>query len=223
MESTSHRLLLIASGALLFNFIFWNEKLGLNIIIFDVFICTSVFLVFPYSTQSHVAKWLFAGHIISAVLVVLQNTIITKISFFVTLLLFVSFSQFLHRSAWYAGGSTLLNYLLLVPNFFKEIRSLPRPGINLPSWTKKFRLLIIPVLILLIFYIVYSSANAVLSTLTSQINGLVQEWFSEFFDLFSPERIIFFGFGVAIIGGLLLNGRSTLFSDADMTQPDDLS
>ena len=222
MKSTSYRLILIASGALLFNFIFWNEKLGINTIVFDIFICTSVFFIFPYSIKSSISRWLFAGHIISAALVVFQNTIIAKISFSVTLLLFVSFSQFLHRSAWYAGGSTLLNYLLIIPNFFREIKRLSRPGINLHNWTKRFRLVIIPTLILLIFYIVYSSANAILYSLTAQINILVQNWFSKFFELFSPERILFFCFGFAIVGGLLLRGRSTLFSDADMKQEDNL-
>ena len=223
MKSTSRRLLLITSGALLFNFIFWNEKLGINTIIFDAFICTSVFFIFPYSIQSSVSRWLFAGHIISAALVVFQNTIIAKISFSVTLLLFVSFSQFLHRSPWYASGSTVLNYLSFLPNFIKEIKSIHKPGINISRWMRRFRLLIIPALILLFFYIIYSSANAVLSNLTAQINAVVLEWFSRFFNLLSPSRIIFFCFGLVIIGGLLLRGRSSFCSDADMKKEDNLS
>ena len=45
MKQKESNLFLIISGAILFNIIFWKEKLGVNTILFDSFICGSVLLL----------------------------------------------------------------------------------------------------------------------------------------------------------------------------------
>ena len=47
MKEGKSKLFLIISGAFIFNIIFWKEKLGVNTILFDSFVCISVFLLFP--------------------------------------------------------------------------------------------------------------------------------------------------------------------------------
>src|SRR5450631_2970092 len=123
MKQRESKLFLIILGAFIFNIIFWKEKLGVNTILFDSFVCISVFLLFPYSLKNNTSKWLLAGHLITAAMVLIHNTELSKISFVATLLLFVSFSQYLHRSVWYAGGSALQNYVLAIPNFFRELKT----------------------------------------------------------------------------------------------------
>lgn len=223
MKTGSSKLLLIISGAILFNMIFWNEKMGVNTIIFDMFICASIFFVFPYSLRNNISKWLFAGHLITGAMVLMQNTILSKISFSATLLLFISFSQYIHRSAWYAGGSALLNYVLIIPNFFRELKDVNSIKINLSGLSRFLRMFLIPLGILTVFFIIYSFANTVFSGMASDVALIVEDWLTHFFDWFSPERIGFFLLGILIVGGLILRSRSTYFSDADLKQQNDLS
>ena len=86
---------------------------------------------------------------------------LSKIGFSITLLLFVSFSQYIHRSVWYAGGSVILNYILAIPNFFRQLKSVKGKNINLRGLSKPVRMLLIPFILLTVFIIIYAFANAV--------------------------------------------------------------
>ena len=61
MQKKTSKLFLIILGAFIFNIIFWKEKLGLNAILFDSFICISAVILFPYSLKNNISKWLLAG------------------------------------------------------------------------------------------------------------------------------------------------------------------
>ncbi|HEY5408677.1 MAG TPA: DUF4173 domain-containing protein [Ginsengibacter sp.] len=221
MKKTSSKLFVIFAGAFIFNIIFWKEKLGLNTILFDGFICVSVCLLFPYSLKNNTGKWLFAGHIITAAMVVIQNTLLSKISFTVTLLLFVSFSQYLHRSVWYAAGSSIQNYFLAIPNFFHELKAGNSRSHSSFRRSKSFRILLIPILILIVFTIIYSFANSVFYNIIGDMANAISNWLSHFFDWFSVPRLGFFLLGIVIVSGLILSNKNTYFSDIDMKMKND--
>jgi hypothetical protein len=223
MKPAQSKLLLIISGAIIFNIIFWNEKLGVNAVLFDIFICAAVITQFPFSLKNNISKWILTGHLITTTLLIIQNTMISKISFSITLLLFISFSQYIHRSALYAGGSVMLNYVLFVPGFFNELKEIKGKAIHSRNWFKNYRMLLIPISILAIFLIIYSSANTIFSDIFLQGIAAVKNWFNNFFLLFPFERIEFLTAGFFIVGGLLLRSRSTYFSDADCKQKNNLS
>src|SRR5437660_9045789 len=109
---------IVILGAIIFNFIFWKEKPGVNTIIFDAFILAAIFSLYPFSIKSKTCRRLALGHVVSVAMVVVHNTMVSEIACTVTLLLLVAFSQYLHRSVWYAAGSAILNYVLAIPNFF---------------------------------------------------------------------------------------------------------
>ena len=214
---------LIIAGAIIFNIIFWQEKLGLNAILFDIFICITIFILFPYSLKNNTSKWLFAGHLITAAMLLVQNTILSKIGFTITLLLFVSFSQYLHRSVWYAAGSSIQNYILAVPNFFNVLKLKDGKSSGKTGRHKSFRKLILPFLILIVFAIIYSFANKVFSNIITDITTSISNWIAHFFDWFSMERLAFFLLGIIIISGLFLRNKNSFFSDVDMRMKNDLS
>jgi Domain of unknown function (DUF4173) len=223
MNQGKSKLFLIIAGAIIFNIIFWKEKLGINILLFDIFICISVFLLFPYSLKNNISKWLLAGHLVTAAMVLIHNTELSKISFTLTLLLFVSFSQYLHRSVWYAAGSAIQNYLLAIPNFFRELKTGNGKLTSSRRRSKSFRILLIPVSILIVFIIIYSSANNIFSNIISDIANAMSNFLSHFFDWFSFERLVFFLQGVIVVSGLFLRNRNAYFSDLDMKRQNDLT
>ncbi len=220
MKTIPLKLLLVIFGVILFNIIFWHEKLGINTFLFEIFICVVNFYLYPYSFKNKISHWLFVGHLLTTLLVVVQNTLLSKIAFSISLLLLISFSQYIHRSAWYAGGSVLLNYVNALPNFLREILSIKK--LNSRRWPGHLRILLIPLAIVFLFFIIYSSANSILSGFISTIANSLQQWFNHFFDWVPVERLIFFLFGGFIICGLVLRNRKTYFSDKDMKQKNHL-
>jgi hypothetical protein len=222
MKTSSSKLLLIISGAIIFNVIFWKEKMGINAVLFDIFICVSVFLLFPYSSKNRISKWLLAGNLVTAGMVVIQNTLLSKIAFSISLLLFISFSQYIHQSAWYAGGSAFLNYIQFIPNFFRELKDINNKKVNIAGWSRALRILLIPIVILSIFFMIYSFANAVFSNIFSIIVSAIDDWLAHFFDWFSFERLEFFLLGFFVVGGVMLRNRNTYFSDLDKKRQNNL-
>lgn len=153
-------------------------------------------------------------------MVLITNTMISKIAFGATMLLFVSFSQYVHRSVWYAAGSSVMNYFCAISNIFYGIKVTAGENILPSKWYKSLNKLIIPLVIVMVFLLIYSAANTVLSNLLSNVWSVILIFFDHFFELFSLQRIGFFILGLLITAGIILNRKTSLFSDADRRQHD---
>ncbi len=221
MKKDTARFYLVIAGAIIFNWVFWREKIGINALLFDAFICIATCWLFPFGLKNRAGIWILAGHILSGAMVLINNTLLSKISFSVTLLAFITFSQYIHRSLWYAAGSSLLNYLFVVPNLVLGLKkdtseNSQRHGGN------NFRMFLIPAFMLIVFGTIYAGANGIFSHLVSNISDNVYNWFRNFLDWFSFGRILFFLLGIYVAGGLLLKSRN-FFSDIDLKQKNDLA
>lgn len=210
-------------GAILFNIIFWKEKLGINTILFDAFIMASVFYLYPSSVNNKTCRWIVVGHLITAAMVIIHNTILSKFGFSITLLLFVAFAQYTHRSMWYAGGSLILNYSCAIPNLFRQVKQIEGKKISSHGIFRFVRVLVIPIILLAIFAIIYSFANKVFVNIVSDMITGVQHWLANIFKGFPVTRFFFFILGLGITSGLIIKAKSNYFSTADLLQNDRLS
>ena len=121
MKAASLKTILVITGAIIFNIIFWQEKLAINALLFDAFILWSVFYLYPAAFTKPAMKWLLLAHAVALVTLIVHNTVLSKLAFSVTLLLVVVFTQYLHRSVWYAAASAAGNYILFIFSFFEHI------------------------------------------------------------------------------------------------------
>ena len=108
------KIFLVTAGAVLFNVIFWQEKLAVNALLFDAFVLWSVFYLYPAAFTKPAMKWLLLAHAVTLVTLIVHNTVLTKLAFSTTLLLVVVFTQYLNRSVWYAAASAIGNYVLFI-------------------------------------------------------------------------------------------------------------
>lgn len=223
MKSGSSKLLLVFTGAFIFNLLFWNEKIGVNAVMFDAFVCTSVFVLYPSWRANAISRWLLGAQTVTLAMVVIQNTILSKLTFAVTLLLFVSFCEFAHQSVFFAGGSIMTNYLAAVPNLFNELGNVSGNRHRISGWIRRSRLFIIPLAILSVFFAIYASANVIFSNMFTAFIDKMADWFSHIFSWLSFERIAFFFLGVFIVTGVLIRSGISWFSDKDMHYHNDLS
>jgi hypothetical protein len=211
----------IIFGAVLFNSIFWNEKLGVNAVLFTVFIVCCLVYFYPHSIKKSACKWLLISHLVTAAIVVFQNTLLSKVAFSITMLLFVAFSQYKHRSVWFAGCSAVMNYVFAIPNFFRQFKKYGN-NVELSGFIKLIRKMVLPLLIVAGFVIVYALANVVFSDTIFRITNAVGNWIAHIFDWLSVQRIEFFLLGILITCGLLLAVRNNWLSETDMQKSDNL-
>ena len=216
------KIVLLFTGAILFNIIFWQEKVAVNALLFDAFILLSVFYLYPAAFTKPAMKWLLLAHVIALVTLVIHNTILSKLAFSTTLLLVVVFTQFLHRSVWYAAASAMGNYLLFVFSFFEDLQQIKKGGIKSLGIKKVLRFLIIPLMIAAVFFFIYSFSNTVFQDVVNSIGMALQRFFTKFFEWFNWQRFGFLMLGLFITGGLLVKMKSNYFSEKEFNKHNDL-
>jgi hypothetical protein len=222
MKTVTLKIMLVIAGALLFNIIFWQEKLAINTLLFDAFILLSVFRLYPAAFTKPAMKWLLLAHAVALATLIIHNTVLSKLAFSSTLLLVVVFTQFLHRSVWYAAASAAGNYLLFVFSFMEDIRQVRKAGIKSLGIRKKLRFLIIPLLIAAIFFFLYSFSNTVFQDVVNDIGIAMERFFSRFFDWFNWDRFGFLLLGLFVTGGLLMKMQSNYFSEKEFGKQNNL-
>lgn len=220
MKNPSLKILLVTLGAVLFNIIFWQEKFALNSVLFDVFVLWSVFYLYPSSFKKATMKGLMVAHILTLIAVVMHNTFLSKLAFSATLLLIIAFTQYMHRSVIYAGGSILMNYILFIPSFNSNVKLIKPGSLHFTGLRKSIRFLVIPLLMLALFFILYNFANSIFKNMVNDALSSLQHFFLRFFDWFSWQRFWFFLLGLFIIGGLLLKSSIDYFSEKDKGKSD---
>ena len=222
MKTPALKIVLLFTGTILFNIVFWQEKIAINALIFDVFVLLSVFNLYPAAFTRPAMKWLLLAHVVTLCTLVLHNTVLTKLAFSATLLLVVIFTQFLHRSVWYAAASAVGNYLLFVFSFMDDIRQIEKGEIKSLGIKKALRFLIIPLMIAAVFFLIYSFSNTVFQDVVNSIGIALRHFFTRFFDWFNWERFCFLLLGLFISGGLILKMKSNYFSEKEFTKHNDL-
>lgn len=64
MKAERQKIYWIIIGALLFNWLFWNEKMALNSLPYDLFLLRVLFSLYPKARHTSTVRWLLAGHLI---------------------------------------------------------------------------------------------------------------------------------------------------------------
>jgi hypothetical protein len=216
------KIILVTAGAVLFNLVFWNEKLATNTVLFDAFLLSALFFLYPVARKSATVNWLLLGHLVSVIMVVVHNTDLSKISFVVTLLLVAGFAEYTHRSAWFAGGSMLMNVVMVVASFVESIKINKGKPAKRKGVSRFIRFAIFPLILLVIFFLIYRDANNAFSEIAGRIGAQLEVFFGHFFDFFSWQRLLFLLLGLLITGSILLKSKLDYFSTRETLMNDGL-
>jgi len=213
---------IVTVGALLFNIVFWEEQLGMNALLFDIFISAAIFYLYPEAKGKKIASLLFITQLACLSMLLIHNSDLSKVTFCITLMLFASFAEYVHRSPWYAGGSFLLNICLLpasIAHYWKPKAVKTSRG---KLVIKIIRFAVIPVFLFFIFFIIYQFSNSVFAALANDLALQAERFFANFFSWFSIARLFFLAAGFYLVGSILLKTKINYFTARDSFSSDDL-
>lgn len=216
------KITLVTAGALLFNLLFWQEKLGVNTLLFDAFIVSSLFYLYPNAGQHSSVRWLLLGHLLCLAMVVVHNTLLSKIAFTITLLLVTAFAEYVHRSAWFAGGSVLMNFIMVAASFGESLQFKRANRVKKKNIGRYIRFAFFPLVMALIFFAIYFSANNIFREKASLVLDKLGDFFINFFDFFSWQRALFLLLGLAITSAILLKSKLDYFARKEAAYRDGL-
>ncbi len=196
-------LVLSIIGTILFNYLFWNQLIGINLLIFTLFVIFSHGFV-----SGFVRNTLFIINGFS--LLILSVAVVLHSSSFAFIMYLIVFILFIGTSQEPALKSHLYSILAAISAFFKLpkaiFKKLPAFQAGKPNLMLTFRLIkisIVPLLILLVFYIIFLNANPVFDVFSNKIINSIINFFAPLFKNISFARILFILFGFTMIAWVL--------------------
>lgn len=209
MKNKSNFLLLSALlGGLLFNFLFWEERLALNLLIYSAYLLTITF-VNPEVNKSKKLKIYGLAHLLAGILVVINNSNLTLASYYISLILFIGIAHNQQiRTVFTALLAGFLQMVTLPFNAIKNLTNVRIGNFNLKPFFKLLKYVLIPIVIVTVFTCLYSAASNVFAHYVELVlNGIANslgDLINFFFKDLDLAQVAFFCFGLILTSGLLL-------------------
>lgn len=184
--------------ALLFNYLFWGEKPGINYGIYTVLLIASLSIIKPRSWKSTTLLISAVCLALSLVGLVLINSTLSIWMFFINLFVFLGFYHTKEiQSSYYALFNTISAFFL---NFgiLDRMKTKKAKGEKEAKSSKKLKLIVIPLIITFVFYWIYQAANPTFAKYTGQLIDRLSEFLEGIFVDFSFIRMWFFILGLFV-------------------------
>jgi hypothetical protein len=209
MKNKSNLLLFSALlGGLLFTFLFWKERLALNLLIYSIYLLIVTFIN-PDVVKSNKLKIYGLAHLLAAVLVVVNNSDLSVATYYISLLIFIAFAHNQQIRTVFTAFAAVILQLVTVPfNAIQQLSMVSVGSFKLKPLFTLIKYLFIPVIIVTIFACLYAAASNVFAHYAEEMLTYIGNFFENilhfFFKDLSIERIMHFCFGLVLTSGLLL-------------------
>ncbi len=207
-------------GAFVFNLIFWQETVGLNILIFAIFLVAALWFLNKESFFDRNVQIATGGVLISACLVVLHNSVFSRVIHILSIPILIGFVQARTLRFVVLAGLVYAANLVETPlHIIRQLKNLPILR-GRESLFNNFRMVLFPLFILPIFYAIYYNANPSFAELADGFWGKVFEFLHFNWDL---GRLFFFLLGIVIVGAALWKNTLNNFEKLETNNPDTLN
>lgn len=213
------QLLATIGGGILFNFLFWMEKQALNLLIYSLF----VFIIILFDPEKNKSKKLYligATQLIAAILVVINQSDLTVITWYISLAVTVGFIHFQAlRSIFTSLLAAFLQIVTAPINLVKKILSTHFSNISFKPLLKIFKFIIIPSIAIVIFSGLYSMANPVFNNYLIQFNTALSQFINNVFRFFFADlsllRFLHLVLGTLITAGVFISLKNSTLEKAE--------
>jgi len=217
-------LIFALTGGLLFNFLFWEEELALNLVLYSLFILTIYFFSYAILNNKKIV-WMAIAHLAAGILVLVNHSILNIITWYVSLFVLVGYIHNTQlRSIFMALVASLLQFITAPIGLLKKITEIEIGGFTLKPILKLVKYTIIPGFILLVFSVIYSIANPVFDSYIGTFFENLEQWVTRIFTFFFKDihigRIVFLVAGILFSTGLFITFKQGLMKIENSFQDD---
>lgn len=199
-----------------YNFFFWGEKLGLNLLIF-LFLCSiAVMMLNETGIKSKNVLITLITVLYSSAMVIVNNSDFSK---FAAISIFLIFTGFVHQRGLKSLFNTLLtsisSFIIFPYNVIEEIRYSSARYKPVRTILKITKLAFVPLIFFTIFYSIYAYSNPVFNSYSVTFWDKIGEYLYDIFRNYPVLRFFYLFLGLALIMGILYNRNIKVFSDID--------
>lgn len=210
MITSKFRFVTILLLITLFNYLFWQEKPGINLLLFNSLLILSLVYFSGKRFDTLSLKTSLGLSIIAGIMLIVHNSVISVFAFFVSFFILVGF---LHRSSLSTVSGSLFQYglnslmttfeqFILVGN---AIRSVTDKNEHLKRGYRIVNLVLIPTIIFSVFVIIFKYANPVFGGILDNTFSGFFEALEAFFQNFSFAQLWFLAVGTFFIINVLFS------------------
>jgi len=212
----------IALGSTAFYCFFWQEKMGVNVLLFNLIIFILLFLNKSELFANRPAMVTAVGTLITALMVVINNSLMTKGIHLVSFMTTIGFiKQRELKLLFYPFLLSLISFCEAPMIFAKQFSaSKDRQGLRLAPVLRSFRISLVPIIVLLVFYAIYHASNPEFRSVSNQFWLSFFDWFS--WNISLPQ-ISFLTLGVLITATIFWKTNFPVFKDLQQTHKEQLS
>ncbi|RYG21789.1 MAG: DUF4173 domain-containing protein [Chitinophagaceae bacterium] len=201
-------------GGLLFNFLFWNEELAFNLVIYSLF-TLSIYLIDHKLFESKKLFVVSLSHVLACAFILINHSVLTILTWYTSLLVLVGYTHTNElRSIFMAVAASFLQFASAPFILIRKISTTQIAGLSFKPVLKLIKYLIIPSVILIVFSVIYSTANpffdSYITTGFRNLGDLINTIFSFFFKDISIGRIAFLAGGIVFSTGVLMANKNKL-------------
>lgn len=200
MKTELAKNLIILGGGLLYAFLFYSEKMGINSLIFITMLTALLVVKQPDLMHHKVVRLVLFGTLASALMVVIHNSDLAKTIYSLSFISLIGvIQQRTIRFLWYSFVLGLLSIFSSPMELVKSWRN--QSSINWNLFFKWGQILILPMLIVPVFLILYASAVPSFGRFIDRIINGLQSLFEGGTNFL---QVIYFVWGVLIVSSFFL-------------------
>jgi hypothetical protein len=215
-DSRNKIIIVLLALTAVFNFLFWGEKLALNLFIYVLLLAAAAVVFNKDSVKNPKVIAVFLAVLYLGCMVVYNNSIF---SIFACIAGFIVLNGLIHqprlRTIISAVLTSLGSFILFPYNAVEEIKYNSRRHRYFAKFLKASKLALLPVLIFCIFYAIYAYSNPIFNDYSNSFWDEIRKFLNRIFIDYPPERIIFIFFGLFIVTGVLFNHGIKVFLKID--------
>ena len=207
---------LIIAGASLFQWLFWHEYPGINVLVFSVFVLIiSVF--YNYESLKKVPLWIsMTGLMATSIAMAVHGSSFSFVMFLFSIILFVSFSQWSFlKSPIYAFPSSIVGLVLTPYTFFRGNSDDKKEKRSKRGFFKWFSIVIYPILILVVFYIIFYFASEKFAEYSDKLFIPIQDFIFKIFGNITFASIFFFAHAILLITWIVFKNKASDLSTSE--------
>src|SRR4030095_1756902 len=216
MQNRKPLFYILLSLLVVYNFIFWNEKLGLNLTLFLALSAIGVLFLNRGNLNKKTTTLSFFSLVLSLVFVITSNS---AFSILLSISSFLIFTGYVHqqkvKAVFNAFFTSVSSFLLFPYNVFEEIRLAKKSSKPFAAIYKIGKIAILPLGVFIIFYAIYANANPLFNSYSVSFWDKINEYVYRIFEIYPIERFFFIFLGLFLITSFLFNRNISLFSLLD--------
>ncbi len=216
---TARQRLLLPLGVLLFNWLFWRERGGLNMLVFTVFIVAAQLMQLPKHAPARrsASFWLMAaGSLLGAVMMAVYGSAVAALACAVSVLLLLGYvNQPPLRLLLFAGLTGLRSGLEAWLRVLRGIRPPRHAGAGVRRSWFYGRLLLLPLVILGAFHGLFAVANPVYARLSGRALTLLGDWLLQLLPDISLGHLLFLALGFVTTAAVVVAVPVFYFADQE--------